>query len=155
MKPAGVLTRGLATVAVVGAATLFSLVTGANAVTAGFIYLVAVLGLAVWQGFVAGTIGSLLGTACFNFFFFPPIGTFHVADPQNWVSLGCFLIATTIASRLVVRERERAAESESRRREIAALYDLCVDLFTASTKRGGLDAATNRALRTIGAHGGE
>jgi len=39
---------------VVAAATLLGILTGANAVTAGFIYLVAVLGLAVWQGFIAG-----------------------------------------------------------------------------------------------------
>jgi len=146
--------QAVAAVAVVGAATLFSRAIVANAVTGGFIYLVAILGLAVWRGFVAGTIGSLLATACLNFFFFPPIGTFHISDQENWVALACFLFATTVASRLVVRERQRAAEAESRQREIGALYDLCVDLFKAGAKPGGLDAAISRALRTIGAQGG-
>ncbi len=154
MKFLIVLRQGLAAVGVVVAATLFSQAIAANAVTGGFIYLVTILALAVWQGFLAGTIGSLLATACFNFFFFPPIGTFHIDDPQNWIALSCFLIATTVASRLVVRERRRAVEAESRQREISALYDLCVDLFTASARPGGLDAATSRALRTIGAEGG-
>lgn len=144
----------LAAVAVVAAATLLSRLTHANTVTAGFVYLLAVLGLAIWKGFVPGTIGSLLATVAFNFFFFTPIGTLRISDPQNWVSLGCFLIATTVASRLVVRERERAAEAESGQREIAALYALCVDLFIASGKPGGLDVATSRALRTIGVQGG-
>lgn len=146
--------QGVAATAVVVATTLLSRAITANAVTGGFIYLIAILGLAVWRGFVAGAIGSLLATACFNFFFFPPIGTFQIADPENWVSLACFLVATTVGSRLVVRERERAAEAESRQREIGALYDLCVDLFTAGAKPGGLDAAVSRALRTIGAQGG-
>lgn len=139
---------------IVFVATLLSFVAHANAVTAGFGYLISVLLLTIWQGFLAGTLGSILATACFNYFFFPPIGTFHIADLQNWVSLGCFLVATMIASRLVSRERERASEAESRQREIQALYNLCVDLFTAGTTPGGLDAATSRALTTIGAQGG-
>ena len=141
-------------VGVVGAATALSLAIDANAVTAGFVFLVAVLGLAAWRGFLAGTIASLAATAAFNFFFFAPTGSFHIEDRQNWIALGGFLIATTIASRLVVRERARAAESESRQREIEALYELCVDLFTAGARPGGLDAATGRALRKLGAQGG-
>src|SRR2546428_3169764 len=154
MRIREIVRQGVSAVTVVGAATLFSRALAANAVTGGFIYLIAILGLAVWQGFLAGTIGSLLATACFNFFFFPPIGTFQIADPENWVALVCFLVATTVASRLVVRERQRAAEAESRQREIGALYDLCVDLFKAGAKPGGLDAAVSRALRTLGAQGG-
>ncbi|HET9481779.1 MAG TPA: DUF4118 domain-containing protein [Candidatus Polarisedimenticolia bacterium] len=136
------------------AATLLCVGAQANAVTAGFAYLISVLVLTVWQGLLAGLLGSILATACFNYFFFPPFGTFRIADPENWVALGCFLVAATIASRLVARERERAAEAESRQREIEALYNLCVDLFTAGSLPGGLDAATSRALTTLGAQGG-
>ena len=139
---------------VVAAATALSLAIDANAVTAGFVYLVSVLGAAAWRGFLPGTVASLASTAAFNFFFFAPTGSFHIEDPQNWVSLGGFLVATTIASRLVVRERNRAAESESRQRQIEALYELCLDLFTAGARPGGLDAATGRALRKLGAQGG-
>lgn len=146
--------RGSAAVAVVAAATFLSLAVSANAVTAGFIYLLAILWLSVWQGFIAGAIGSVLATGAFNYFFFAPVGTLEIDDPENWISLVCFLIAATVASRLVVRERERAAEAEARQREITALYELCLDLFTAGGKPGGLDAATSRALRTIGAQGG-
>jgi len=154
MSPGKTARSALAAVAVVAAATVLNRLTHANTITAGFVYLLAVLGLAIWQGFLAGSIGSLLAAGAFNFFFFTPIGTLRIADPQNWVSLACFLIATTVASRLVVRERERAAEAESGQREIAALYALCVDLFIASGKPGGLDVATSRALRTIGVQGG-
>jgi two-component system, OmpR family, sensor histidine kinase KdpD len=140
--------------AAVSAVTLLSLLSQVNAVTAGFLYFVSILAVAVREGFLTGALGSVLATACFNYFFFPPIGTFQIADPQNWVSLACFLAATTMASRLVSRERERAEEARARQREIEALYELCVDLFTAGTAPGGLDAATNRALATIGAQGG-
>ena len=144
----------LAAATIVFVATLLSLGAHANAATAGLAYLISVLMLTIWQGFLVGSLGSLLATACFNYYFLPPLGTFHVADPQNWISLGSFLIATMIASRLVSREREGAFEAESRHREIEALYNLCLDLFTAGAAPGGLDAATGRALATIGAQGG-
>ncbi|HKB07235.1 MAG TPA: DUF4118 domain-containing protein, partial [Candidatus Polarisedimenticolia bacterium] len=154
MSPRKALGHGLFAVLVVGVATAIGLGIRANPVTAGFIYLVSVLGLAAWRGFIAGTMASLAATAAFNFFFFAPTGSFHIEDPQNWISLAGFLLATTIASRLVVRERLRAAESEGRQRQIEALYELCLDLFTAGANPGGLDAATGRALRKLGARGG-
>lgn len=144
----------LSAAATAGAATLLALGAQGNPVTAGFIYLLSVLVLTVWGGFLVGAIGSILATACFNYFFFPPVGTFHIADPQNWVALCCFLVGSMIASRLVARERERASEAQCRQREIEALYNLCVELFTAGSVAGGLDAATGRALATIGAQGG-
>src|SRR4030095_608029 len=101
--------QALLAAVVVGAATALSLAIDANAVTAGFVLLVSVLGLAAWRGFLAGTIASLAATAAFNFFFFAPTGSLHIEDRENWIALAGFLIATTIASRLVVRERARAA----------------------------------------------
>jgi two-component system sensor histidine kinase KdpD len=136
------------------AVTAASLLVGANAVTAGLAYLIAVLALAVWRGFVAGAIASLLGVAGLSFFFFPPVPDIRVAERDNWVALVCFLIATAVASRLVARERRRATEAEDRRREIKALYELGVDLFTAAATPGGLGAATSRALRAIGVESG-
>ena len=136
------------------AATGLCFVAGANAATTGFVYVITILLVTTWQGSVSGIAASVLATACLNYFFLPPIGTFHIADGQNWVSLACFLAATAIASRLMSRERERAAESRSRQAEIEALYTLCLDLFTAGAAPGGLEAATRRALATIGAAGG-
>ena len=52
---------------IVSAATLLSLLFQATAVTAGFVYLISILVLTIWQGFVAGTVGSILAAACFNF----------------------------------------------------------------------------------------
>jgi two-component system sensor histidine kinase KdpD len=150
----GALRRMLAAAAVVAAATSAALWAHANTLTAGFLYLLAVLVLAAWRGAVAGIAGSLLATACFNFFFLPPTGTFHIAGAENWVALASFLLASTIAGRLVAREHERAAEAESRRREAEALYDLCLDLFTAGVTPEELDSAVARALRSLGAQSG-
>ena len=127
---------------------------GANAVTAGLVYLVAILLLAAWRGFPGGAAGSLTATICFNYFFLPPIGTFHIAEKANWVALICFLIASVVASQLVLRAQNRAADADARRTEVLMLYELCVDLFAASGGVGSLDGAVRRALASLGARGG-
>ena len=144
---------GLAAAAI-AATTGLARLAGANPTTVGFVYLVVVLGVAVRRGVVAGTIASLLATVAFNYFFLPPVGTLTISDPANWVALAAFLVASTVASRLVAQARRRAAEAEARRAEVEALYDLSVDLFTATNRVGALGLAAGRALRTIGAEGG-
>lgn len=141
-------------VAAVALATALGRVLGANPVTTAISFLILVLGVAVWRGVFAGTVASFVAAAGFNYFFLPPIGTFTVADPANWVALAAFLIASTVSSRLVVKARVRADEAEARRREVEGLYDLSIDLFAASSRLGALPEAAARALRTLGARGG-
>jgi two-component system, OmpR family, sensor histidine kinase KdpD len=54
---------------------------------------------------------SLVAFACFNFFFLPPVGTFAVADPQNWVALFTLLAVSVVASHLSSQVRRRAQEA--------------------------------------------
>ena len=105
-------------------------------------------------GFAAAVAASLAGTACFNRFFLPPVGTWTIADPANWVALTVFLVASVLVSRLVAKEQGRAEEAEARRNEMEALYELSVDLFAATNRVGALGDAGGRALRSIGARGG-
>ena len=58
----------------------------------------------------------------FNYFFLPPVGTFTIADPQNWVALAAFLITSITGSQLSARIRKEADASDSRRREVERLY---------------------------------
>ncbi|HYE72276.1 MAG TPA: ATP-binding protein, partial [Blastocatellia bacterium] len=52
----------------------------------------------------------------------PPVGTFTVADPQNWVALAAFFITAITAGELSARVRKRAEEAESGKREVERLY---------------------------------
>ena len=58
-----------------GGVTLVSRAAGANEITAGFLLLVAVLGLATWAGWAVGAVASVAATLCLNYFFLPPTGT--------------------------------------------------------------------------------
>jgi len=93
-----------------------------NATTVGFAYLLVILVLATMWGFVEAALASLLATLVFNFFFLPPVGTFMIADPQNWVALSSFLATSLIASRLSAKARARASEAIERQQDLERLY---------------------------------
>ena len=137
-----------------GLVTVLARQAGANAPTAGFLYLVLVLGIATWRGWLAGAVASVAATVCYNYFFLPPLGTLVITDPANWVALASFLIAATLASRLVVNARRQAAAADLRRREVEILYELCFGLFAASQRRGSLGEAAARTLSALGARAG-
>jgi K+-sensing histidine kinase KdpD len=53
---------------------------------------------------------SLLAFLCFNYFFLPPVGTWSVADPENWAALLTLLAVSLVASHLSTRVRQQAIE---------------------------------------------
>lgn len=73
---------------------------------------------------------SILSTLALDFFFLPPIGKHTIADPENWVSLGSFLITAIVSSRLSDRVRDEASEAKRQRREMERLYDFSHRLLT-------------------------
>ena len=65
----------------------------------------------------------------FNFYFLPPVGTFTIADPQNWVALFAFLFTSIMGSQLSARIRKEADAAHSRRREVERLYEFSQKLL--------------------------
>ena len=83
---------------------------------------------------------------CFNFFFLPPVGTFTIADPQNWVALFAFLAVSLVASNLSAVARARTQEAVGRRDELARLFDLSRDVLMMTDSREALaDAGASRS----------
>jgi len=70
-----------------------------NLSTAGSIDLLIVVLTALRFGFWEATGSSVAAIACLDYFFAPPIHSFHVADPQNWVALASFEFTALIVSR--------------------------------------------------------
>lgn len=85
--------------------------------------LLVVLFAATGWGSRPALFASLLGVACFNFFFLPPLHTFAIAEPENWIALTAFLITAVTAGELSARARRRAEEAEAGRRAIERLYE--------------------------------
>lgn len=136
--------------AVAAAVALLRLVPGVNPTTAGFALLMVVLLAATIAPLWIAITVAVASTLSFNYFFFPPVGTFAIAEAHNWVSLFSFLITAVVGSKLSATAHERAriaveraqlveareaAELQRQRGELAAtlLASLSHDLKTPLT----------------------
>lgn len=124
-----------------------------NATTGGFAYLVAILFFAARWGLMESIVGSVAAVLCFNFFFFPPVGTFTVADPQNWIALAAFLVTAVIASRLSDQVKQRASEALARRAEMERLYALSRAILLIEPTESTSKQITAEVARVLGAAG--
>ena len=128
--------RIIAALGLVAALTLFfSRVAPVNETTAGFVYLVAILVIATAGGLIESTLASVAAMLCFNYFFLPPIGTFTIADPRNWVALFAFLATSLISSQLSASAKRRTRDAIDRQNEIERLYSLSRVLLLTDTER--------------------
>lgn len=95
-----------------------------NLSTAGSIDLLVVVLTALRFGFWEATCSSLAGIACLDYFFAPPIHSFHVYDPQNWVALASFEFTALIVSRLSVQVQSHMRQAVLQRCNTEKLYEL-------------------------------
>jgi len=104
---------------------------GFNVTTIAFTYLLAILGVSTIWGLAVSVFMSLSAALFYNYFFLPPVGTFVISDPQNWVAVFTFLVSSVLASDLSTRARNQAAEANRRRREVERLYNFSQRLLSA------------------------
>jgi two-component system sensor histidine kinase KdpD len=100
-----------------------------NATTVALSFLLIVLVVSATSRLWVAVVTSIVAMLCVNFFFLPPVGTFTIADPQNWVALFAFLAVALVATNLSSKARARAEEATARRDEVAKLFDLSRDVL--------------------------
>jgi two-component system, OmpR family, sensor histidine kinase KdpD len=100
-----------------------------NQTTVALTFLVMVQFAAFRWGLVYSVCLSIGCTLLYNFFFLPPVGSFTIADPQNWIALVAFLASAIVISRISESERRQAAMSEVRRSEMERLYEFSNQLL--------------------------
>jgi two-component system sensor histidine kinase KdpD len=88
------------------------------------IYLLVVLALASTRGRYAAIFASLVAFFTFDFFVVPPLYTFTIARPEEWIALFVFLLDAILTGHLASALRQRAQEAARRERETYTLYDL-------------------------------
>src|SRR5271170_5743691 len=93
-----------------------------NQTTIALTFLLAILAVSAVWGMAVSVFMSVVSVLAINYFFLPPIGTFTIADPQNWVALLAFLVTSIMGSQLSARIRKEADVAHQRRREIERLY---------------------------------
>ena len=118
-------------VAAIGAITFVDFKLKVNHTTVALMFLVMALLTSAYWGLRYAVVMAVGATAAFNFFFLPPIGTFTIADPQNWVALFAFLVTALVASNLAERARSEAEGAKQRRREVERLFSLSQRLLAS------------------------
>jgi two-component system sensor histidine kinase KdpD len=93
-----------------------------NQTTVALTFLLAILAVSAVWGMIVSVFMSIVSVLVINYFFLPPIGTFTIADPQNWVALFAFLFTCIMGSQLSARIRKEADTAHARRYEIERLY---------------------------------
>src|ERR1700732_1514055 len=64
-----------------------------NPTTVALSFLLIVLFAAASSRLWVAVAASVTAALTFDFFFLPPVGTFNINDPQDWIALCRFLIA--------------------------------------------------------------
>ena len=119
-------------------------------VSAGVLYLLAVLAISTYWGLRLGLLTSVLSAAAFNFFHISPTGRFTIAEPQNWVALAVFFAAAVLASSVAELARARAVEAEVRRREAVLAAEMATLLLGGGRVADALDETADRLAQALG-----
>jgi len=109
-----------------------------NSTPVALSFLLIVLFTAALYGSKPAMVISIVSVLCFNYFFFPPYGTFRISEPQNWIALAAFMITALIAGGLSASVRRRAEEAERNEKELQNLYTQLKEMFE---KAAEVDAA--------------
>ena len=118
-------------------AVLRALQAEPNSTIAALLFLLVVLATATVAQMRAAVIISVAAMLAFNYFLLPPLHTFAIADPQNWVALFVFVVVAVTGSQLSGAARARAREAEARKQRAefasALLASFSHDLRTPVT----------------------
>jgi two-component system sensor histidine kinase KdpD len=115
--------------------------------TGALALLLVVLAAATLGRLWVATVVAIAAMLALNFFFLPPVGTFTIADPQNWVALFAFLVVAVIASNLSAAAQARALDAVARRNEVTRLFDLTRDVLLTTETVGAIDALARHVAR--------
>jgi two-component system sensor histidine kinase KdpD len=97
----------------------------------------------LWMAIATAAVAML----AFNFFFLDPIGTFRLADAQNWIAFLAFVVAAVIVSQLSSAAQSRSREAMESRHELERLFDLSRDVLLTGETEHTVDALALHIVR--------
>lgn len=148
LKTLGPYAAAAAAVVFIGFA--YHLFVNVNPTTAALTFLLGILAVSARWGLRPAIFMALLATLIFNYYFLPPIGTFTIADPQNWVALAAFLVTAVVASQLSERARREAEGANARRAETERLYKFSQQMLLDDNVAALLNAIPHYIVECFG-----
>jgi K+-sensing histidine kinase KdpD len=131
-------------------AILFLLEQDVAANLAPVAYLIPVIFAATRWGIRPATLASIAAMAEADFFFFPPVYSFRVEDPQEVVDLLLFLVVALVSTNLASRLRQETETLRRREHEIQQLYEFSRLLAACFTVSDLISAIQKYLFGTLG-----
>jgi K+-sensing histidine kinase KdpD len=113
------------------------------------IYMLPVVVAATQWGVGPGIVAAVAGAAAADFFFYPPLYTLWIRDPQNVVDLILFLLIALVTSNLAARLKNEAVALRRREKEIGELHAFSQGLATCLTSRDLIFAVQDYLSNTL------
>lgn len=129
-------------------AIAFPLSPHAGLVTIVMFYLMGTTVGALRLGRGPSAFTAVTNMLAFNYFFVPPVFSFHVDDLQYVFALGVMLIVALVIANLMISIRRHRDTADARQERTAVLYAMSRELAAASDAAAMTDAAV-RHIRAI------
>jgi two-component system sensor histidine kinase KdpD len=97
------------------------------------VYLLAVLAVGMLYGTAPAVVTSVAGFLLYDFLFVPPVFTFTIASPDEWLNLLLLLAVAVVIGRLAALQAERTQEAADRALEAESLYRITGVLASTRT----------------------
>ena len=112
-------------------------------------YLLVVLGASASGGRVLGLTLAAVSFGCFTFFFVPPLHTFTVTEPLDWLVLAAFLATSAVAAQLLALAQNQAAAARERAAEVDRLSSVGSEALNAGRAEEALVAIADVIRGTL------
>jgi two-component system sensor histidine kinase KdpD len=103
-------------------AVLFVMVTQLGLERGSVVYLIPVVIAATRWGIVSAVVAAVCGVLASAFFFYPPLYSFRIKDPQEVVNLILFIFVAVVVSQLATRLKRELEMSRQREIDMRDLY---------------------------------
>lgn len=114
-----ILTIGLVALLTLG---VFAAVQASGLGHGSVVYLLPVLIAAIRWGIVSALVAAVCGVLASAFFFYPPLYSLRITDPQEVVNLFLFIVVAVVVSQLATRLRRQLELAQRREVDLRDLY---------------------------------
>ena len=101
---------------------VFALVANGSLTHGSVIYLFPVVVAATRWGIICSLIAAIAGTLASAFFFYPPLYSFRIDDPHEFLNLALFIFVAVVTSHLATQLKKQAEISRQREIDMRDLY---------------------------------
>lgn len=114
------------------------------------LYIIGIALLAARRGVTAALLASVLAFLTYDWFFIPPVFTFTVDDPSEYVALATLLVTSVLTGQLLARVRQRATEAQRQQVQTELLYDVSRAALSSSEVKSVYALALRRVSEALG-----